>query len=343
MKRYRPAQASLYLACGAFLSAPTLARAQSAADMNVAETLFAQGSALVDSGHYEEGCPKLESAQMLVVGIGVTLYVAACHEHRGQLLRAWEQFKKAEDLAAAKGDSRRNVAHDRAQRLWPQLAKLQIVVAAHPDSDLVIEDNDIPVSPSAWSPERPVEPGEHRIGASAPHREPWQSTIDVAPGRTVAVSIPMLRPIVIASASAPSPALPPVASASPVTPSPSPAVTAAPSSLGPQRVAALAVLGASAVGFGLGIAFGIDAKAKLDDSNGSGHCQPDDRCDSVGRAERSSALTSAGVSTAGFVAGTACLAGGLVLYLTSPKREPGVALVPRVEYGGASVLLERPW
>jgi hypothetical protein len=81
----------------------------------------------------------------------------------------------------------------------------------------------------------------------------------------------------------------------------------------------------------------------MDDSNTSGHCLPNDHCDSTGLGQRSSALTDAAVSTGSFIASAACLAGGVALYLTAPRRETSVALVPRPETAGASVLLERRW
>jgi hypothetical protein len=62
---------------------------------------------------------------------------------------------------------------------------------------------------------------------------------------------------------------------------------------------------AGADSFGLGVAFGLDAKSKMDASDANGHCQPSDRCDARGLALRSSALTSASFSTAAFVVGAA--------------------------------------
>jgi hypothetical protein len=345
MRRIRPAHAAApCLVWGALALASAPASAQSAADVTTAEKLYAQGSALVDGGRYEEGCPKLDSAQKLVMGIGVTLYVGACHEHRGELLRAWEQFKKAEDLAAARGDPRRSVARGRADRLWPRLAKIEIVApVAAEAAGLVLAVDDVTVPRSAWGTERPVDAGVHRIRASAPDREPWQVATDVQPGPAVAVSVPPLKMLAAPSASPPPSAPPAPGHAAPVADSHVPSVGSAPAPLTPQRVAAFAVLGVSAVGFGVALAFGISAKVKMDDSNSSGHCLPNDHCDATGLAERSSALTDAGISTGTFIAGAACLAGGVALYLSAPRRETTVVLIPRAETVGASVLLESRW
>jgi hypothetical protein len=323
------------------------AGAQTAEEVASAEELFAEGSALVRSGRYDDGCPRLERAQKLVRGIGVTLYVGACYEQRGQLLRAWEEFKAAEEMAAARGDSRLGVARDRREKVWPRLAKLEIVVPTASDAaDLVVTDDDVAVPRDAWSSERPVEPRAHRIRATAKGREPWELSIEARAGSVVTLEVPPPRPVAAAPAAPSSSSettAPTAAPAVAVAPYPPPRRDSRPAALAPLPAVAIAALGVSAIGFGVGIGFGLDAKSKMDTSNASGHCQPNDRCDPTGLSLRSNALTSATFSTAGFVVGAACLAGGLVVYLTTTRREPVVAVVPRAEEGGASLLIRRPW
>jgi hypothetical protein len=320
--------------------------AQTAEEVASAEKLFAEGSALVRSGRYDDGCPRLERAQKLVRGIGVTLYVGACREQRGELLRAWEEFKAAEEMAAARGDSRLAVARDRREKVWPRLAKLEIVVPTASDAaDLVVTDDDVAVPRAAWSSERPVEPRAHRIRATAKGREPWELSIEARAGSAVTVEVPPPKPVAVAppAPSSSETTAPTLAPAVAVAASPPPRRDSRPAGPAPLPALAVAALGVGAIGFGVGIGFGLDAKSKMDASNASGHCQPDDHCDPTGLSLRSNAMTSATFSTAGFVVGGACLAGGLVLYLTTTRREPVVAVVPRAEEGGASLLVRRAW
>jgi hypothetical protein len=327
------------------------ARAQSPGDMSAAEGLFSQGSSLVNAGRYDEGCPKLAQAQALVMGIGVTLYLGECYEHGGEALRAWQEFKRAEQLAAAKGDHRQRIAHDRAERLWLSLAKIAIVV--EPSSDvpgLIVTDDGVEVPRASWGVARPVEPRVHRVRAAAPDRTPWDLAIEIpARAQTIAVDVPPLRTAAAAPSapSAPSaPAAPSAPSAAGGTATPAPAPAPPPSPAPPfpvRRAATFALLGAGALGIGLGVAFGLDAKSKLDDSNSSGHCRPNDHCDADGLAERSSALTAATVSSVSFIAGAVCIAGGVTLVLTSPRRDAAISLFARTERAGASVVLERRW
>jgi tetratricopeptide (TPR) repeat protein len=111
-----------------------------------------------------------------------------------------------------------------------------------------------------------------------------------------------------------------------------------------QRIAGVAVVGVGAAGIVAGTIFGLLAKSKMDDSNASGHCAAQDRCDPTGLAERADALNAATASTVLFVGGFACLAGGIALYLTAPAdARKSIAVVPRAEWGGASLLLQRSW
>jgi hypothetical protein len=109
-------------------------------------------------------------------------------------------------------------------------------------------------------------------------------------------------------------------------------------------IAGLPVQRAAAVGAGaVGVAsvalasyFGLHAHALLDDSNAGGHCGANNRCDATGVADRSSAESSATLSTVLFVVAGTALAGGGALWLTTPKTAPAPAktealAAPRVQ------------
>ncbi|HEY8087026.1 MAG TPA: tetratricopeptide repeat protein [Polyangiaceae bacterium] len=313
------------------------------ADLAAAETLFHQGSTLVNAGRYAEACPKLEAARRLVRGIGVTLYLGECYERTGRLVAAWEQFDEARAMAEAQHDRRADVARDRAQQLWSRLPRLTVVVASSAPG-LQVTDDGVPLDPATYNVERAVAPGIHHLRAEAPGRPAWEAPVSVpsAPG-TVRVEIPApeeppspTTPAPLANVLAPSPATDSAAMVAP------PELrTAGPT---PQRIVGIALLGAGAVGLATGTLFGLEAKARQDASNSGGHCLPNDHCDATGLHDRSTALTDATISTVGLVAGLACAGGGAVLYLTAPDDRPArVALTARPRYGGGSVVLEGRW
>jgi hypothetical protein len=353
--RRRPRVAVGLAAILLFATPPARASDTAPQDFATATALFEQGSRLLDAGRYAEACPRLEAAQRLVQGIGVTLYLAECYEQTGHLVSAWVQFDKARALAESRQDRRAELARGRAASLWPRLPKLMLVVPAGADvPGLVVTDDGEPVDHAAYNVERPAEPRMHHVRARAPDRTPWETAVVIAaapdttrvevpqlPDSSVVASPPTGGPAVLApkgpdrSAANPGGADRPVAMALP------PLQSGRPST---QRVVGIALFGVGAAGLVTGAVFGIDAKSKMDDSNASGHCQPDNHCDATGLSERSSALTAATISTIGFIGGVAFLAGGAALYLTAPDdRPPVIGLMARSVPGGASVGLEGRW
>jgi hypothetical protein len=337
------------LACLGASSARADDRAR--ADLVTASVLFQHGKALLDKGRYAEACPKLEAAQRLVTGIGVTLYLGDCYEKTGRLARAWEQFDKARGLAEAKQDGRAAVARERAQRLWPQLAKVTLVVPPAADvAGLIVTEDGATVDRGGYNVERPTEPGTHRFRAIAPDRTPWETSVEIpATPASLRVEVPPLAEPGPAAAAVPPLGVPGLAAAASVPPSQRRLVASAPASperstrIPAQRVVGIAVFGVGVVGLTVGGIVGLQAKAQMDDSNASGHCQANDHCDASGLAERSSALTKATISTIALGAGLAGVGGGALLYLTAPDEPPGIALAARPTRGGGSVVLEGRW
>lgn len=314
------------------------------ANLGSATALFQRGKALMDAGKYADACPVLESAQRLVLGIGVTLYLADCYEHTDRLVPAWEQFEKARLLAESNHDARVRVARDRAERLWPNIPKIVVVVPPSADvAGLTVADDGAAVDHAVFNQERPALPGTHRIRAEAPGRQPWETTVAVAaPAATVRVDVPLLaeeQPTV------PETAAPPPSTPAAQQPTDVAQLMHQPKPVPTQRVVGLAVLGAGAAFLTVSAVLGLEAKSKMDDSNASGHCQPDDRCDPTGLAERSDAITKATWSTVAAVGGAACAIGGALLYFTArdAQSERSLSLAARPQGAGASLLLEGRW
>jgi hypothetical protein len=321
------------------------ARADRPEAVDRAQALFEQGLRLVDAGRYPEACARFKSAQSLVMGIGVTLHLGDCYEQTGRLEDAWNEFRRAEDMASSVHDNRGATAGERAVHLWPMLPKLKIVVSSRAAvAGLVVTDQGTDVDRSVWDTERPVEPSMHHLRATAPDRETWDAAVDVpSGGATIAVQVPVLREARATRDAAGAEPRAPVAAPSAATAT-AVEVARRPDSAPMQRAFGIALLGAAVVGAGVGTVFGLQASSKLSDSNSSGHCQGNDHCDAVGLAERSDAVNAATVSTIALVGGAACLLGGGALYLTAPKnQQASVALRPQAGLGGASLLLQARW
>jgi hypothetical protein len=108
-----------------------------------------------------------------------------------------------------------------------------------------------------------------------------------------------------------------------------------------RRWIGIGTMATGAVGLGVGAVFGILALSKLGQSN-DGPCGANDRCNATGLDLRRQSGEAATVSTIGFAAGAAALAGGVAIYLTTPRRTrdgKGVAVTPSVGPGGAGLAL----
>lgn len=227
---------------------------------------------------------------------------------------AWSNYLAVASATKLAGQTdREQVARERAAALEPRLSKLRIDVPERLEQ-LRIKRNGVDVAEAQWASEVPVDPGEYRVEASAPQRQPWAITVAVrGEGRTITVTVPSLTEI---SAAEP----PPVnAKTNPQPPPSSPAGPApeAPADPWPQRIVALAAGGLGLAGIGIGTAYGIIAISKNEDSQAL--CDADGACEDEGITLNEDARTAGTISTGAFIAGGALLALGVVLWVTAPS------------------------
>jgi hypothetical protein len=293
----------------------TQANAQSASDKAAAQALFDDAQKLATSNDWAAACPKYAESDRLDPGIGVKLYLADCYEHAGRTASAWEMFGEAEEYARKAGDSRASVAHQRAEKLAPRLIQLVIVVPTLAEG-LVVRRDAVDVGSAQWGVSVPVDPGPHKIDASAPGKQPWTTTVEAKEGGgALRVEVPPLADA--ASVATPTQGPAPSSEAG----SPEPGKT--------QRILAVVATGVGVAGIAAGSVLGLTAKSKLDDSN-SGHCHDGNLCDAAGVDLRSQAKSNALASTIMFAVGGVGIAGGAVLWLTSPRAAATVGVTPIV-------------
>jgi hypothetical protein len=211
------------------------------------------------------------------------------------------------------------MARARVADLEPKLATLSIAVPAAADvPGLVVKRDGETVGRPGWGTPIPVDPGPHSIEASAPGRRSWQSQAVVeGPAAKASIEVPPL----LEDKSAPVPAPPgpaaPLPAATPAAPPPS-----SPGST--QRVLGVVTGVVGLGGIAVGSVFGLIAKGHQSDAGP--HCNGT-VCDTSGLSDLSDARSAATVSTIGFIAGGAVLAGGVVLYLVAPRASSGTGLV----------------
>jgi serine/threonine-protein kinase len=288
---------SLAIGLAAALFAPAAARAASPTDQATAVALFQEAKTLVAAGDYERACPKFAEAQRLFPTPGTALSVGDCFEKAGRLASAWGAFKEAEIFSRNAGASEHQAeAQKRVEALTPRLSRLVLVVppTAKAPGFEVRRDGAV-VGEAQWGSPVPVDPGWHKIEATAPGRKPWTTSLRVEPtSPSTTVEVPVLE----AESTA----------------------TQEQAFWGGQRIAGAALGGAGVASMIVGAVFAAKAAGRNSDS--LPHCLPNDvtKCDATGVSLRNDAFTASHISTGMFVAGGVLVAGGLVVFLTAPRK-----------------------
>lgn len=302
------AVAALTLGTSARAAAPT------ADTPSRADALFREGTELLDHGHVGEACDALAQSFALDAELGTLLNLGLCHERQGKKAAAWRELEDAGAWAAAAGQSdRRDYAHQHAAALERSLVRVEVHVDPHAHVAVKLDGDVVPATGNIAATF--VDPGRHILEATAPSREPFTTTFDVAdPGAAARDGAP---PRVIL--------VPDLAMAdgvvAPSSPAPSSNVLAEkPSSAAPGRVAGLALAGVGVAGLGVGLVAGAFAISDLD-SGSAAH-----------------AKTAELVSMAGFGTSVAALGVGTWLYLSAPSSKTArVGVAPIVSQRTAGV------
>lgn len=276
--------------------APSVALADGGTDQAIAQTLFDEGTKLMEQGRYKEACPKLAESQRLDPGGGTLLNLGYCYEKEGKLASAWITYNASLSQAIKDGrKDREDTSKARVVALEPVLAKMVITVpddvAKLPGLEVAIDGARI--GAAAWGVPSPIDVGNHVMTVSAKEKKPWQQAVTVSrDGQNVTVTVPSLE-------DAPAERHP---DANPK-----------PSSLRPIGI----VVGAVGVaGIGVGVVGGIMAFVKRSDSNKE--CPTNMgviMCSQKGVDANEQAKTWSWVSNIGIGVGIAGLAVGTILFI----------------------------
>lgn len=209
------------------------------------------------------------------------------------------------------------MARKRAAALETRLPKLIVDVDGAPEGTDVQRDGH-PIGSAAWGVAIPVDPGAHRISASAPGKDPWETTVEAGEGATLRVTVPRE----LATRTGP----------------------AAAKRGATRRTVGWLTAGFGAAAIGVGLGFGLSSLASRDESRT--HCTGD-ACDAAGLRLRADAISSGSIATIATLAGGAAVAGGLMLVLTAPASAPSthepagkLRATPTMAMGGGGLMLQ---
>lgn len=309
------------VALAAALVALVGAPAPAAADRgDKADALFAKGKAQLAKKQYAEACTTFERVDELDPGIGAKLNVARCYEEWGKLARARKWYVDAQKMAADGGDKRAPKIQALVDKIEPDIPRLTIHVPDGADARAagIAIDGDLVLSSNVGR-ELPVDPGPHVITYRS-GSEQRSKTIAIERGgsRDVTLEIDTGEGKgkgdgdggkVGAKEPRKSKGKGKGKSASASSPAPGRG----------RRIAAIALMGAGAVGMGtsgyLAIGARSDYRSALD-----AHCMgATNMCDDEGLRLTHDARSRANLGTIFAVAGAALVGGGVALYLTAPS------------------------
>ncbi len=279
-------------------------------DASVATELFNAGRDAMKSGDYRAACPKLAESARLDAKVGTLARLAECEEKLGDLAAARGHWQQADNLARADRDSRLAHVEEELTRLDRLVPKLRFDIDRDAPADLVIQVGELHVGLGGVGVPLPVDPGTHTVSASAVGKKTWSTSVTTAAdGNVTTVHVPVLESLPSAP---PEPTHAPAHDGGPSEPSQAGGSSA-------LRVAGLVVGGVGVIGLGVGAAFAVVAKQKLDDSNtGPGACAGN-ACPRTGFDTRNDARTAGNVATGFLIAGGSLAAAGLITWLVAPR------------------------
>jgi len=323
----------------AIVAAAVLAGSMAKADDRaIAQKVFQEGRALMAAGKLAEACPKFAAAAQLSPTAGVRLNLADCYAKQGKTATAWAKADEALAVAERTGDSAAaGLARDQLAALQPDLDYLTIAVAresAAAGLEITLDGEKIPEA--AWGTALPVDPGEHEVAARAPRHTPW-STKTTVTGKAARSSLAV--PVLVADETAETPATPGALQVG----APLPEQPVAGGGKGRATAHALALVsgGLGLVGLGIGSAFGLDAASKKSQYQGdevNGRCVTE-ACVTTSKDAESAAT----VSTIAFLAGGVLAAAGAVVWVTAPRDERTLAIVPMAGPQGMGAGVSGTW
>lgn len=297
------------------------ARAQTAprstpASASRADALFQAGKRLFDAGKLEEACHDLAESERIDPSIGTLGLLAACHEQRGLLATAHDEYVETAARARRAGDDRERYARSRAAALEPRLPTVRLRFALGEAGLEVLRDGRR-LPPAQIGGDARLDPGTHTFEVRATARKPWRTSITIKEREHLSIDVPQLEPAdpstALGAARGPLPS-PRGGDEEPAEPS----VDAPPPSSDPRRLGGFVAGGVGAAGIAVGVVAGIVAMSKHADSEelcreraGRYECTPE------GGALVDGAKSAALVSTVGFGVGVAGIGAGAVLLLTS--------------------------
>jgi hypothetical protein len=178
----------------AIVALVVLASATTARAASPAEESFQEGRRLFAAGQIDEACQRFAASYDMVASSGTLLNLALCHQTQGKTATAWNEYRASARLARNQGrEDRAAVADQSAQALEAKLARIT-VTSVEPVAGLHVVTEAGPLGEGGVKVDVPIDPGTHKLTATAPGYLSWTATVEVKEEQQLAIQIPKLEP-----------------------------------------------------------------------------------------------------------------------------------------------------
>jgi hypothetical protein len=167
-------------------TAPTAATAANAV------TLAREGKSLLAKGQVDAACAKLDESAALEPKSATLLDLATCLEKQGRRAAAFAALDRAAVFAERE---RQGLAEKNARARQKALEKQLSLLLIKPSGDTTIAVDGVERSSVELGTTLALEPGEHRIEATAAGRRPWSRTVALQAGARETLDVPRLEEV----------------------------------------------------------------------------------------------------------------------------------------------------
>ena len=176
-----------------------LARAQqvSDADRAAARDLFNKGVELQNQQKFPEALDHFERSQKVVNAPTNLLHIGQCQAALGRLVESAEAFRAAARFQLQPGApapfvAAQNEANTQLAAIEPRIPELKINVQPKDIPTLTVTVDDQPVNSALVGVSRPVNPGTHKVSASAPGYTKAERTVDLKEKQKIEVTLSLV-------------------------------------------------------------------------------------------------------------------------------------------------------
>ncbi len=167
------------------------------ADRAAARDLFNKGVALQNQQKFADALDRFERSQKVVNAPTNLLHIGQCQAALGRLVEAAEAFRSAARFQLASNApapfvAAQNEANAQLSTIEPRIPELKIVVSPKDIPTLTVMVDDQPVNSALVGVSRPVNPGAHRVSASAPGYTKAERQVDLKEKQKLEVALTLV-------------------------------------------------------------------------------------------------------------------------------------------------------